>query len=289
MKGILLAGGSGTRLSPLTRSVSKQLLPVYDKPVVYYPLSILMMAGIRDIVVISTPRDLPRLEELLGTGDSWGLSLSYRRQDQPRGIAEAFLIAEKEIRSSPVCLILGDNLFYGHDLPQQLEAAGRLKSGAEIFAYHVDDPRRYGVIEFDAAGRALRIEEKPENPRSPWAVTGLYFYDGDVVEITRALKPSPRGELEITDLNRAYLQRGDLRVRKMGRGTAWLDCGTFESLLEASLFIHTIQKRQGLHVASLEEIAYRKGYIDAAQLSRLAAGHKNSDYGLYLRRILEEN
>jgi glucose-1-phosphate thymidylyltransferase len=288
MKAILLAGGSGSRLYPLTRSVSKQLLPVYDKPVIYYPLSILMLAGIRDILIISTPRDTPRIEELLGDGRQLGLALSYKAQPNPGGIAQAFLIGEEFIGKSPVALILGDNIFFGHDLMPVLMDSAQLKSGARVFAYHVVDPERFGVVEFDKSLRALTLEEKPKRPRSNWAVTGLYFYDDRVVEIAKKLKPSPRGELEITDVNLQYLAAGQLTVTPLGRGVAWLDAGTFESLLSSSLFVQTLEQRQGLKIACIEEIALSKGFIDAAQFARLAEMCGKSDYGLYLRRVLEE-
>ena len=288
MKGILLAGGSGSRLYPLTRSVSKQLLPVYDKPVIYYPLSVLMLAGIRDILVISTPRDTPLIQALLGDGRDLGLSLSYRVQPEPRGIAQAFLIGEEFVAGSPVCLILGDNIFYGHDLVPLLVDSARLTAGARVFAYHVDDPERFGVVEFDRTGRALSLEEKPKQPRSNWAVTGLYFYDARVVEVAKGLTPSARGELEITDVNRHYLKAGRLSVTPLGRGVAWLDAGTFDSLISSSLFVQTLEHRQGLKIACIEEIAYAKGFIDEAGLERLAAACGSGDYGRYLRRVLAE-
>jgi glucose-1-phosphate thymidylyltransferase len=289
VKGILLAGGSGTRLYPLTRVVSKQLLPVYDKPVLYYPLSLLMLAGIRDILVISTPHDLPRIEQLLGDGSQLGLSFSYRVQPQPGGIAQAFLIGESFLASGPVCLVLGDNLLFGHQLPEVLQSAARLREGARVFAYHVNDPERYGVVEFDADGRAVALEEKPRQPRSNWAVPGLYFYDGSVVDVARGLTPSPRGELEITDVSRVYLQRGQLAVTAFGRGVAWLDLGTHDSLLSASLFVQTLEQRTGLKIACIEEAALSMGYISAEQFERLAQPYGNSGYGLYLRRVLEEH
>jgi glucose-1-phosphate thymidylyltransferase len=286
MKGIVLAGGSGTRLYPLTQYLSKQLLPVYNKPVIYYPLSILMLAGIRDILIISTPRDLPMIGELLGDGSRLGLSLSYQEQPRPGGIAQAFLIGENFIGQSPVCLILGDNLFFGHDLmPVLMESAG-LKRGARVFAYHVQDPQRFGVVEFDEDFRAFSLEEKPAKPRSSWAVTGLYFYDDKVVDLARGLKPSARGELEITDLNLAYLQQKQLVVTALGRGVAWLDTGTFDSLLASSAFVQTLEQRQGLKIACLEEIALVKGYIDEGQMEKLADGYGKSEYGEYLRRAL---
>lgn len=288
MKGILLAGGSGSRLYPLTRVVSKQLLPVYNKPAIYYPLSVLMLADIREILVISTPQDLPRIEELLGDGSQLGLRLSYKVQPKPAGIAQAFLIGEQFIGNSSVALVLGDNLLFGHNLVPVLVESARLSEGARVFAYHVQDPERYGVVEFDSQGRALSLEEKPKAPRSSWAVIGLYFYDNRVVEIARNLAPSARGELEITDVNRTYLQRGQLSVVPLGRGVAWLDMGTHDSLLSASQFVQALEHRQGLKIACIEEVALNKGYIDAAQFEVLAKGYGSSDYGQYLLRTLRE-
>ena len=287
-KGIILAGGSGTRLHPATLAVSKQLLPLYDKPMVYYPLSTLMLAGIRDILVISTQQDTPRFGQLLGDGGQWGLNLSYAVQASPDGLAQAFLIGERFIDGGLSALVLGDNLFYGHELANDLEAASARASGATVFAYPVNDPERYGVVEFDANGRAIRLEEKPRQPRSRYAVTGLYFYDERVVDVARGLRPSARGELEITDVNSQYLDWGALNVQVMGRGHAWLDTGTHESLLEAGLFIHTIEKRQGLKVACPEEIAWRAGWIDDGALARLAAPLAKNSYGRYLQRLLED-
>ena len=288
MKGIILAGGSGTRLYPVTQAISKQLLPVYDKPMVYYPLSTLMLAGIRDILVISTPKDTPRFEELLGDGRKWGIRLRYAVQPKPQGIAQAFIVGKKFIGSDPVALILGDNVFHGHDLTTLLKKAAQKKRGATIFAYPVDDPQRYGVVEFDSKGKAKGIVEKPKRPSSRYAVVGLYFYDNRVVQIAEGLKPSTRGELEITDVNKAYLERGQLDVAPMGRGYAWLDTGTHESLLEASHFIETIERRQGLKIACPEEIAYRMGYISGAKLKALARPLAKSGYGDYLLKVATE-
>jgi glucose-1-phosphate thymidylyltransferase len=288
MKGIVLAGGSGTRLYPATQVVSKQLLPVYDKPMIYYPLSTLMLAGVRDILVISTPQDTPRFEQLLGDGARWGLSLAYAVQPAPEGLAQAFIIGRAFIGKSSSCLVLGDNIFYGHDLSSDVQAAAKRAAGATVFAYPVSDPERYGVVEFDASGRAISIEEKPKAPKSRYAVTGLYFYDNQVLDIAASLKPSARGELEITDVNRVYLERGQLEVAVMSRGYAWLDTGTHASLLEASHFIETIERRQGLKIACVEEIAYRMGYISAADLEALAAPLAKSGYGQYLLQVLRE-
>ena len=287
-KGIILAGGSGTRLHPATLAISKQLLPVYDKPMIYYPLSALMLAGIREILVISTPQDTPRFEQLLGDGSQWGLKLEYAVQPSPDGLAQAFLIAEDFLAGAPSALVLGDNIYYGHDFAKLLERADQRSDGATVFAYHVQDPERYGVAEFDAQGRVLSLEEKPKQPRSNYAVTGLYFYDNQVVELAKSIKPSARGELEITDLNRLYLEKGQLNVELMGRGYAWLDTGTHDSLLEAGQFIATLQQRQGLKVSCPEEIAFRQGWIDQAQLETLGQALAKNGYGQYLLQILKE-
>ncbi len=288
MKGIILAGGAGTRLHPMTSVISKQLLPIYDKPMIYYPLSVLMLAGIQEVLIISTPRDLPKFKELFGSGEQLGMSFSYKEQPKPEGLAQAFILGESFIGDDSVCLILGDNVFFGHDLQKLVKQSAQLTAGGLIFGYRVKDPERYGVVSFDEAGKVTDIEEKPAKPKTHYAVPGLYFYDNQVVEIAKNLKPSPRGELEITDVNREYLQRKELRVQLIGRGFAWLDTGTYESLLQASNYVEAIQQRQGQQIACLEEIAYRQGFIDAAQLQKAADAVPKNEYGDYLRSLLAE-
>lgn len=288
MKGIILAGGSGTRLYPITRSVSKQLMPVYDKPMIYYPIAVLMLAGIKDILVITTPEDQDQFKRLLGDGSQWGILLQYEIQPEPRGIAQAFIIGESFLQNKPVCLILGDNIFFGHGLPEQIRKASQRRKGATVFGYYVRTPQRYGVINFDEKGKVVDIEEKPSHPKSNYAVTGLYFYDNDVVQIAKKIKPSHRGELEITDVNKAYLSRGDLHVELIGRGAAWLDTGTHESLFDAANFIKVVEERQGLKIACLEEIAYRLGYIAADQVRKIAEPLARNNYGKYLLHLMEK-
>ena len=288
MKGIILAGGSGTRLHPMTHVTSKQLLPVYDKPMIYYPLTTLMLAGVRDILVITTPHDMPHFQKLLGDGTQWGLSISYAKQPTPGGLAQAYIIGAEFVAGERSCLILGDNIFYGHGLPELMQAATGRDRGATVFGYHVSDPERYGIVEFDAGMKAISIQEKPANPKSNWAVTGLYFYDGDAPDIAASLKPSARGELEITDMNRIYLERGTLSVEIMGRGYAWLDTGTPESLIEAAEFVKTLEKRQGFKIACPEEVAWRLGFIDDARLEKAAAAHGKSAYGQYLGNLIRQ-
>ncbi len=287
MKGIILAGGAGTRLYPITKIICKQLLPIYDKPMIYYPLSTLMLAGIRDILIISTPTDLPKFKELFGDGSQLGLSFTYKVQEEPRGLAEAFILGEDFIGDDSVCLVLGDNIFFGHGLPEMLQEAAKTKQGATVFGYYVNDPERYGIVEFDGKNNAVSIEEKPQCPKSNYAVVGLYFYDNQVVDIAKALKPSPRGELEITDVNRVYLQHGKLKVKVMGRGFAWLDTGTHSSMVEATTFVKTIEDRQGLKISCIEEIAYKMGYINIEQLKQLTVPLLKSRYGEYLMKIIE--